>query len=119
MSREEFYRRLPDSDPLPTTAAPGSEKFRAVYDTLAAEGASEILSIHIARSLSATVDVVRLAAQETRSVKVTVLDSGQLSLGMGFQVVTAAKAAAAGHDDARNPRALGRPDQADPCLRRT
>ncbi len=41
-------------------------------------------------------DVVRLAAQETRSVKVTVLDSGQLSLGMGFQVVTAAKAAAAG-----------------------
>jgi DegV family protein with EDD domain len=98
MSREEFYRRLPDSDPLPTTAAPGTEKIRSVYDALAAEGATEILSIHIAGSLSAMVDVVRLAAQETRSVKVTVLDSGQLSLGMGFQVVTAAKAAAAGHD---------------------
>jgi DegV family protein with EDD domain len=96
MTREEFYRRLPESEPLPTTAAPGTEMFRKVYDSLAAEGAQEVLSIHIARSLSATVDVVRLAAQGTRSVKVTVLDSGQLSLGMGFQVVTAAKAAAAG-----------------------
>ncbi len=96
MSREEFYRRLPESDPLPTTAAPGIKVFREAYDDLAEQGASEVLSIHIARSLSATVDVVRLAAQETRSVKVTVLDSGQLSLGMGFQVLAAAKAAGAG-----------------------
>ena len=28
LSREEFYRRLPTSDPLPTTATPGSETVR-------------------------------------------------------------------------------------------
>ncbi len=51
MTRDEFYRRLPESDPLPTTAAPGTEMFRKAYDGLAAEGAQEVLSIHIARSL--------------------------------------------------------------------
>lgn len=94
ISREEFYRRLPDYETFPTTAAPGPERFKRSYEALAAQGASEILSIHISTSLSATVDVARLAAQETKTVPVTVLDSRQLSLGMGYLVVTAARAAA-------------------------
>ena len=96
LSREEFYERLPDCDPPPTTATPGPEQFRQVYEALADEGATEILSIHISESLSATVNSARLAAQATDSVPVTVLDSGSLSLGAGFLVLTAAKAAAAG-----------------------
>ena len=96
LSRKEFYTRLPDANPLPTTATPSPQKFAQVYESLAAEGATEILSIHISISLSATVDQARLGAQETRTVPVTVLDSGQLSLGMGLMVLTAAKAAAAG-----------------------
>ena len=97
LSREEFYERLPDYDPPPTTATPGPEQFRQVYEALAAEGATEIISIHISESLSATVNSARLGAQATESVPVTVLDSGSLSLGAGFLVLTAAKAAAAGH----------------------
>jgi DegV family protein with EDD domain len=96
LSREQFYERLPDYDPPPTTAAPGPERFRQIYEGLAAEGATEILSIHISISLSATVDIARLGAQETQAVPVTVFDSRQLSLGTGFLVMTAAKAAAAG-----------------------
>jgi DegV family protein with EDD domain len=96
LSREEFYERLPDYDPPPTTAAPGPERFRRIYEGLAANGATEILSIHISISLSAVVDSARLGAQETRAVPVTVFDSGQLSLGTGFLVVAAAKAAAEG-----------------------
>jgi DegV family protein with EDD domain len=96
LSRKEFYTRLPDANPLPTTATPSPQKFAQVYEKLAAEGATEILSIHISISLSATVDQARLGAQETQAVPVTVLDSGQLSLGMGRMVLTAAKAAAAG-----------------------
>lgn len=96
MKREEFYTRLPNFPTHPTTAVPSPQKFRAVYDSLADEGASEILSIHISVSLSATVDVARTAAQETKSVPVTVFDSQQLSLGTGFLVETAAKMAAAG-----------------------
>ena len=96
LSREEFYERLPDYDPPPTTAAPGPQRFRQIYEGLAANGATEILSIHISVSLSAVVDSARSGAQETKAVPVTVLDSRQLSLGTGFLVVAAAKAAAEG-----------------------
>jgi len=97
ISRQEFYERLPGSDPLPTTAAPGADMFRRRYERLAAQGATEVLSIHISISLSGTLDVARLAARQTKAVPVTVFDSRQLSLGMGFLVLTAARAAAKGH----------------------
>jgi DegV family protein with EDD domain len=96
LSRQEFYERLPDYDPPPTTATPGPEQFRRVYETLATEGATEILSIHISESLSATVGMARLSAQAMGAVPVTVFDSGSLSLGTGFLVLAAAKAAAEG-----------------------
>jgi DegV family protein with EDD domain len=96
ITREEFYRRLPEFDPAPTTAAPGPEKFRQAYEELAREGASEVLSIHISISLSAVLDVAKLAAKETTAIPVTVFDSRQLSLGTGFLVETAAKVAAEG-----------------------
>ena len=96
LSREEFYECLPGYNPLPTTAAPSPERFRQAYEGLAADGAAEILSIHISISLSAVVDAAHLGAQETQAVPVTVFDSGQLSMGTGFLVVAAAKAAAEG-----------------------
>jgi len=96
LSRGEFYERLPSFQPAATTAAPGPDVFRREYERLAAEGASEILSIHISEKLSGMVNVARQAAKETAAVPVTVFDSRQLSLGMGFEVLTAAQAAAEG-----------------------
>ncbi|MBN1886805.1 MAG: DegV family protein, partial [Thermoflexales bacterium] len=93
---EEFYRKLPTFPAHPTTAAPSPQKFRAMYDALADEGASHVLSIHISIALSATVDMARMAAQNTTSTQVTVIDSRQLSLGTGFLVETAAQMAEAG-----------------------
>jgi DegV family protein with EDD domain len=95
ISRQEFYARLPDCDPAPTTAMPGPQMFLQAYERLTAEGATEILSIHISISLSATLNTAQLAAQEA-SVPVTVFDSGTLSLGIGFLVQAAAEAAATG-----------------------
>ena len=96
ITREEFYHKLPVFTEYPTTAVPSPSKFRAIYDTLAEENASQILSIHISISLSAIMDMARSAAQETTSVPVTVLDSQQLSLGTGFLVEKAAELAAQG-----------------------
>jgi len=96
ITREEFYQKLPTFTEHPTTAVPSPQKFRAMYNTLADEGATEVLSIHISVALSAMVNVARVAAQETTSTAVTVLDSQQLSLGMGFMVEKAAKMAEAG-----------------------
>jgi DegV family protein with EDD domain len=97
ITREDFYARLPYFPVHPTTAAPSPDKFRALYNALADEGASEVLSIHISASMSAILDVANLAARNTKSAPVTVLDSGQLSLGTGFLVETAAILAAQGY----------------------
>ena len=96
ISRQDFYGMLPGARKSPTTAAPGPEYFKKTYEQLAGKGATEILSIHISISLSSTVESARMAAQEVTSVPVTVLDSRQLSLGTGYQVLTAAKAAQEG-----------------------
>jgi DegV family protein with EDD domain len=94
LSRQDFYRQLPEFQSAPSTAAPGPDSFQIAYEQLASEGATEILSIHISSKLSAIVDSARTAALATKSVPVTVFDSRQLSLGMGFEVQTAAMAAA-------------------------
>ena len=96
MSRQTFYQKLPTFKSHPTTAAPGPDVFQQIYERLAAEGATEILSIHIAKMLSSTVNIARVATKETTAVPVTVLDSGQISLGMGFMVQKAAAAATQG-----------------------
>lgn len=96
LSRREFYERLPEFKPSPTTAAPGPEVFRQAYEQLAAEGATEILSIHVSAKLSAVCAIATQAATETTAIPVTVFDSRQLSLGSGFQVLAAAQAAEAG-----------------------
>lgn len=96
LTRQEFYQMLPEFDPPPTTAAPGSGTFRKAYEDLANHGATEILSIHISSNLSAVLDSAKIAAQETKSIPVTVYDSGQLSLGLGFLVLKAAQEAAEG-----------------------
>lgn len=95
ITREEFYHNLPTYEAHPTTAVPSHSKLQARYEALAAEGATEILSIHISETLSAILDVAKTAA-ETAPVPVTVFDSRQLSLGTGFLVQTAAELAQAG-----------------------
>jgi DegV family protein with EDD domain len=96
ISRDEFYQRLLKYDEVPTTAAPSPEAFRLVYQKLALEGASAIISIHISSSLSRTIDSAHEAASGMTDIPVTVVDSDQLSLGAGYIVLEAAKAAAEG-----------------------
>lgn len=96
ISRKDFYTDLPNYQYHPTTGTPGIETLKEAYQTLAAEGCEEILSIHISKSLSATVDIARAAAREFKEIPVTVRDSGQLSIGTGFQAETAARMAGEG-----------------------
>jgi DegV family protein with EDD domain len=98
LSKPEFYRRLPDFKPVATTAAPSPDVFRKTYERLAAEGADEIISIHISVKLSAVHGIAAQAAAETTGARVIAFDSRQLSLGTGFQVLTAAQAAEEGQD---------------------
>lgn len=78
------------------TATPGIDAFRNINEELAASGASEIISIHISESLNATVNVAKQAALGMETIKVTVYDAGQLSLGTGFSLFKAVQLAEEG-----------------------
>ena len=96
ITRKDFYTNLPDYPVHPTTGTPGTRAFLTVFEELAEGGADQILTIHISENLSATVNVARSAAEEYQKIPVTVFDSGQLSLGTGFQVELAARMAKEG-----------------------
>lgn len=95
ISREEFYTRLPVMKPPPTTSAPSVGSIQERYEKLFKAGATSIVSIHPPNELSGIYNAARLAAQGFGQ-RVAVLDSGQLSLGLGFQVILGAEAAARG-----------------------
>jgi DegV family protein with EDD domain len=97
LTREEFYRLLPGFRPAPSTATPSMDTFAQTWNKLADAGAQAILSIHISEKLSATVNTARVAADQFTRIPVTVLDSSQLSLGMGYIVEKAAQLAELGH----------------------
>lgn len=95
ISRETFYAQLPGMKNLPTTAAPSIGEFVARYKKLFNQGCGHVLSIHAAGQLTTTMNIARQAATEFLD-RITVLDSGSLSLGLGFQVLAAAETAGKG-----------------------
>ena len=92
-------RRLKLSKALPTTAQPPPGLFAETYLRLADEGAEGIVSIHLSDKLSGTMGSARIAAEDVADrVKVEVVDSRSVSLGLGFPVLEAARVAAEGAD---------------------
>jgi DegV family protein with EDD domain len=92
ITREDFYTRLPAFRTSPTTAAPSIGDFATAYETLFSQGCDHVISIHPASQLTTIVNVARQAAKEFPN-KVTCVDSGSLTLGLGFQVLAAAEEA--------------------------
>ncbi|OQY35598.1 MAG: hypothetical protein B6I38_01395 [Anaerolineaceae bacterium 4572_5.1] len=92
ISRNEFYNRMPTMNTAPTTAAPSVGSFQNLYRHLFDEGYTEIISIHASSKLSGIFNSARIAAQGFKE-NINVIDSQQLTLGLGFQVIAAAKAA--------------------------
>ena len=96
LSREEFYTRLTSANPLPTTSAPSAGEFEAAYRQLQASGVESVVSIHVARTLSVVQNAASIGADAVPGLDVTIVDSEQVSMGLGWQVIEAARAARAG-----------------------
>jgi DegV family protein with EDD domain len=92
ISRDEFYTRLPSLQTPATTAAPSIGDFLTPYQSLLNSGCDHILSIHVSGKLSGVINIARRAAEDFPG-KVTCVDSGSLSMGIGFQVLAAAESA--------------------------
>lgn len=95
ISRREFYERLPLMAEPPTTATASVGAYQQLYDHLFNEGCSRIISIHASAELSGIYNAAAAAGQAFGD-RVYIVDSGQISMGLGFQVLEAAEAAMRG-----------------------
>jgi DegV family protein with EDD domain len=95
LSAEQFYQRLGQERAHPTTSQPPPGAFLKAYHRAAECGADEILVITISSAMSGTIESAKQAAQEA-GLPVHVMDGRNNSLGLGWQVIAAARAREAG-----------------------
>ena len=87
---EEIYRWFDEHGTTPGTSAPSMESTLKLYREVYEEG-DELVCFSISGQMSTSGDVMRLAAEEMGiGDKVTVIDSENLSTGIGHLVVEAA-----------------------------
>lgn len=91
----KFLNMMRNSKELPKTSQPPVGVFAEVYESLMKNGAEHIVSIHIAHTLSGTVEAARQGAN-LAGADVTVIDSTFTDQCQKFQVVQAAKLAQEG-----------------------
>lgn len=91
LDRDWFYAQLATLQEKPTTAAPAPMEFGNAYKALAAEGVREIIAVFTASQVSSIFDHASLAARQVGEVQVWTVDSRQISMGIGWQVVAAAE----------------------------
>jgi len=97
LSAEQFYEKMASSDRLPETAAPSPGAFEQEFTRMAEEGADAVVCINLSSDLSATMASAQNAATALAGkIDVRVVDSHSITVGLGSQVVEAAKAAEAG-----------------------
>jgi DegV family protein with EDD domain len=93
---DTFYARLRSFSGLPRTSQPSVEQFRAAYEQAAA-GGNEVVSIHISSKMSGTLNSASIAREDlSDGIHIDLIDSYNVSLGLGAVVVEAAEAARAG-----------------------
>jgi len=91
ISRQDFYQLLPRMKESPTTSTAPFGKYKQVYQSLIEQGIQNIISIHAPAQLSGIFNAACTAAREF-SERIQVIDSGQITMGLGFQVLAAAEA---------------------------
>lgn len=98
LTQDEFWKRLKTSSDLPETSAPSAGSFRDTYANLARAGADGVVVVCLSSELSGTYQAAVIAAEQTTALPVKVVDSRNVSMALGFQVLEAARAAAQGDD---------------------
>jgi DegV family protein with EDD domain len=97
IDRATFLAKIEEQGTLPSTSQPSIGQFEECYTRLAAEGATDILSLHATAKLSGTFHSAQMAAEVVADrVRVHPFDSACGSSGLGFMAVEAARMVRAG-----------------------
>lgn len=93
---EAFYAKMRESGAFPKTAQPTPADFINVFKPLLDAG-HEIIYVGLSSGLSGTMESARLAAEELKSAgRIRIIDSLNLSMGIGLLACRAAELAAQG-----------------------
>jgi len=96
ISAQAFYSRLiSDQSVHPSTSQPTPAFVRNIYENIQKAGAEEIVCILISAKMSGTLASAQIAAEDF-PIPVHIHDSRNNSMGLGFQVLAAARAREAG-----------------------
>ncbi len=98
----ELFERIDRSGKLPTTAAPSPAAFTESFREAFANGADSIICVTVGSKISRTYESALIAAEEFSDKKITVIDSGFLSMAQAYLALAAAEALQAGasHEEA-------------------
>jgi DegV family protein with EDD domain len=105
LTTADFYQRLRTSKSLPKTGAPSLAAFEAAFrEQLKAHDA--VISVNLASKLSGTYEVARKAAESVDPQRISVIDSGSVSVCLGWLAEMAATLAQQGSEPAEIVRRL-------------
>lgn len=88
---QEFYARLKSSKEMPTTSQATLASFKEIFEPLVAEG-RPIIAIVGSSKLTATMNSAEQAKALFPGATIEVIDSLDVAMSMGFQVLAAARA---------------------------
>lgn len=95
IKEDDFYQMMQSSSEMPKSAQPTPGDFINTYGKLIKQG-KEIISIHISRKLSGTLNSAELAAKQFEKGDIEIIDSELVHMPCGSMALKAAKMAAEG-----------------------
>lgn len=100
IQREEFLRWMITARFAPTTASPSPGDYLNAYQKLVADGAGEIISLHMSSKISGGYQAATIAGSMLKEncpgLRLVVIDTLNASMCQGWMVMEAARAAIAG-----------------------
>ncbi|MCF6515053.1 DegV family EDD domain-containing protein [Lactobacillus sp. S2-2] len=91
LTNKEFYKKMEDSANLPSTSQPATGKLIEMYDKLADEGYSTVISIHLTDTISGFYKQVESISTMTNNIKIIPFNSGLTVRPMADLAIYAAK----------------------------
>jgi DegV family protein with EDD domain len=95
LDRAGFYKRFRDAGQVARSSQPNALEFERVYSALLEDNES-VISVHLSGRLSGTVQSAATAAERVDATRIRVVDSRQVSVGLGLVVQAAGEAILAG-----------------------
>ncbi len=92
---ETFYQRLKKAKSLPTSSQPTVAEFESFFEQVFTQ-ADAIVNVLVSAKISGTIDNATQAIARMSDREIRLVDAYSSSMGLGFSVLAAARAAAAG-----------------------